>query len=113
MTLEELIILQKDFDSHHKGKFQWDQKIDENNLDMLEYILISLIGELGETANIVKKILRGDCSLEEKRENLNEEVIDIFIYTLKLAYQLDIDIPSTYLSKLDKNKQRFNNYIKE
>lgn len=41
---------------------------------------MSLTGELGETANIVKKIARGDFPLEEKKEELSKEMADMFAY---------------------------------
>ena len=109
-TFEDFINYQKDFDNKHFGKFNWGQKIDDDNIDILEFLLISILGELGETSNIVKKVLRGDASLQEMRPFLNEEITDIFIYLLKLIYQLDIDIEHEYMSKMKKNEARFSKY---
>lgn len=109
-TLEEFINYQKAFDEKHFGKFNWGQKIDDENIDVLEFLLISILGELGEASNIVKKILRGDTTLEEMRPHLNEEITDIFIYLLKFIYQLDIDIEQEYLAKMKKNEERFSQY---
>ena len=109
-TLEEFITYQKTFDEKHFGKFNWGQKIDDENIGILEFLLISILGELGETSNIVKKILRGDATLEEMHPHLKEEITDIFIYLLKLIYQLDIDIEHEYLAKMQKNEKRFNHY---
>lgn len=55
MTLQELLDLQKEFDSRHEGKFKWNVKVTDSNIEMLEFLLVSLTGELGEAANIVKK----------------------------------------------------------
>ena len=110
MTLSEIIEQQKQFDSTHSGNFRWDEKINENTLDVLQFLMISLFGEVGEAANIIKKIVRGDYSLEEKYPELSEEIIDIFIYLIKLSYQLDIDIEKEYMSKMAKNKERFKQY---
>lgn len=112
MTLEELVEAQKNFDSKHKGKFAWDSKITDSNIEMLEFLLVSLTGEVGETANIVKKIVRGDFLLKEKKEELEEEIADIFIYLLKLSYQLDINLEKAYSNKMKKNQERFQKYEK-
>lgn len=110
MEIKSIIEKQKLFDSLHKGNFNWDELINESNLDMLQYLIICTLGELGEASNIVKKVVRGDCRLEEVRAELSEEIIDVFIYIIKLAYQLNIDIESEFLKKLEKNEKRFKNY---
>lgn len=112
MTLQELIELQKKFDGNHKGNFMWNSKVTDSNIEILEFLLVSLAGELGETANIVKKIVRGDFKLEEKKEDLQEELADVFIYLLKLSYQLEIDLEKAYLEKMKKNQERFRKYEK-
>lgn len=113
MNLDQLINVQKEFDSNHKGTFEWAQKIDESNIDVLEYLLLCLVGEFGETSNLIKKVIRGDCTLEGIRPQLNEEIADMFIYIIKLAYQLDIDLEQQFLDKVEKNKERFVLFEKE
>lgn len=110
MEIKEIIELQKQFDSQHIGKFNWHEQIDEEHLEMLNFLMIALTGEVGETANIIKKINRGDCSLQAQKENLEEEIVDIFIYVIKLVYQLDMDIEQGYIKKMKKNKERFMKY---
>lgn len=112
MTMQELIELQKNFDGKHKGNFKWNSKITESNIEMLEFLLLSLTGEVGEVANIVKKIVRGDFKLDEKRQDIQEELTDVFIYLLKLSYQLDIDLEKAYVEKMKKNRERFLKYEK-
>lgn len=109
MTIQELIELQKEFDGKHKGNFKWNVKITDSNIEMLEFLMVSLTGEVGEVANIVKKIVRGDFKLEEKKSDIEEELADVFIYLLKLSYQLNIDLESTYVKKMGKNRERFLN----
>ncbi|WP_019229253.1 hypothetical protein [Sedimentibacter sp. B4] len=113
MTIEQIIEMQKKFDSEHAGKFSWDKKITDENIENLEYLLLCMIGEFGESSNLVKKVIRGDCNLNEIRENLSEEIIDIFIYVIKLIYQLDINLEEKYIEKLNKNKLRFTKYEKQ
>lgn len=112
MTLEELVAFQEDFDSRHEGYFRWNSQITNENIDMLEFLIVSLTGEVGETANIVKKIARGDCLLEEKKNELQEEIADIFIYLLKMSYQMDINLEEAYLNKMRINQERFQGYEK-
>lgn len=113
MNLEQLIDIQREFDSNHRGKFEWAQKIDADNIQILEYLLLCLVGEFGETTNIVKKVLRGDSTLYDIKPHLSEEIADMFIYILKLSYQLDIDLEKEFLKKVSKNKERFINFKKE
>lgn len=112
ITIEELIKRQRLFDSNHSGCFEWSKIITNDDVSILEHIMISMVGEFGEAANIVKKVARGDCSLDNVRQELSEEVIDILIYVLKLIYQLDIDIEATYNKKMSINKERFIKYEK-
>jgi NTP pyrophosphatase (non-canonical NTP hydrolase) len=113
MNINELVKLQNDFDSRHEGNFKWNEKITDNNIEMLEFLLISLFGEIGETANLVKKCVRGDFKLSQIEPKLEEEIADIFIYLIKISNQLNIDLEKVYLAKMEKNINRFNHYEKE
>ncbi|WP_425533874.1 MazG nucleotide pyrophosphohydrolase domain-containing protein [Terrisporobacter petrolearius] len=74
--------------------------------------MLCMVGEFGETSNLVKKVVRGDYKLDEVREELSEEIIDIFIYVIKLMYQLEIDVEDVYIKKMKKNEKRFMKYEK-
>lgn len=111
-TLNEIIELQKEFDSDHSSTYNWNTKIDENNIHILEHILLATVGEIGETANILKKVIRGDRSFEDAKRELSEEITDVFIYVIKLIYQMDIDIEYEYLKKMKENSKRFEKYKK-
>ena len=107
MDIKELVKLQEEFDSRHKGRFSWDEKISQENIEILEHLIVSVVGEVGELANITKKVIRGDISYDKAKENISEEIIDIFIYVIKLSYQMGIDIEKAYLEKLKINEVRF------
>lgn len=111
LTIEMIIELQKKFDECHSGNFKWSEKITDNNIHILEHIMLSMVGEFGEAANLVKKVIRGDNGIEDIRAELTEEVIDIFIYVIKLIYQLDIDLEKSYIQKMEKNQIRFKSYF--
>lgn len=113
MTLKELADIQRRFDEQHESDFQWDTMISQDNIPMLGFTLLALSGEVGEASNLVKKIWRGDCSLCERRADLQEEIADIFAYLLKLTYQLDFDLEQVYLEKNRKNYERFAKYARD
>ena len=45
--------------------------------------------------------------------DIQEELTDVFIYLLKLSYQLDIDLEKAYVEKMAKNRERFLKYEKQ
>jgi NTP pyrophosphatase (non-canonical NTP hydrolase) len=46
----------------------------------LSHLVLSLTGEAGELANLVKKVDRGSHSLEELKEKIVGEAIDVLVY---------------------------------
>ncbi len=56
-------------------------------------------GELGEAGNILKKVRRGDFTLEEARAELADELADAFTYLCILAEQAGIDLEQASIDK--------------
>jgi NTP pyrophosphatase (non-canonical NTP hydrolase) len=54
--------------------------------------LQAVIGELGEYANLRKKVERGDITAEDARGKLAAELADVVIYLDLLAFQLGIEL---------------------
>ena len=54
--------------------------------------MVALVGEVGETANILKKVRRGDMTMDEARPKLKQEFADIAIYLDLNAKQCGIDL---------------------
>lgn len=109
LSLEKIKSLQKNFDRHHSiGEKGFYVDINESNIHELEHLMVCLLGELGEFANILKKVTRGDFSLEDVKGDLDEELVDAFIYLIKISNQFNVDLEEGYLNKLEKNKKRFN-----
>lgn len=54
--------------------------------------MTAVTGELGEAANVLKKVRRGDLTLEEARPKLTQEFADVVIYLDILAAQASIDL---------------------
>lgn len=107
MDIQEFIKCQKEFDKQYDCLKKWTEIINQNNVDVLEFLSIGLAGEVGETCNIVKKIVRGDCTIVDVKDHLTEELIDVFIYILKLLSQLEINVEEEYKKKLKANAKKF------
>lgn len=107
MTINEFFSKQRAFDSSYEILRKWSAKITYENPGVLEYLVLAATGEMGEVANLTKKIIRGDAALEESREALTEEITDVFIYLLKLIDQLDIDIEKSYDEKMKRNAVKY------
>jgi len=117
MNLDQLIQLQHQFDEKHG--WNPDKRVANAVLGAVQDDLIGIVGEIGEFANIIKKI-----SLESKHNvpcdlvgllkthhvELSEELVDAFIYLIRLASHLDIDIEQAYLEKLKFNEIRFKRF---
>lgn len=58
----------------------------------LEYAALGLAGEAGEFANKVKKIVRGDCSLAEKRDALIQELGGVLWYAALAADEMEVEL---------------------
>jgi NTP pyrophosphatase (non-canonical NTP hydrolase) len=68
--------------------------------------LQAVVGELGELANMLKKIKRGDYSLEEGRVELAKEFADVAIYLDIFAYQFRIDLGDAVMNKFNEVSDR-------
>ena len=108
LTLKEICEKQEDFDKKTAIKGRGFYKsINENNLQELEHLIVCLLGELGEFSNITKKVVRGDKVLKEVKAELDEELVDTFIYLIKIANQFGVDLGGGFVMKKEKNKNRF------
>lgn len=68
----------------------------------------ALAGEVGEAANIIKKITRGDIDLDDARDALGKEFADIVTYLDLLAYQCGIDLGQYTINKFNEVSVRVN-----
>jgi NTP pyrophosphatase (non-canonical NTP hydrolase) len=76
--------------------------------------LVGLFGEIGEFSNLIKKIeIKMDRpayegpSLAESQNQLREEVIDSFIYLMRLAAILETDLEAELLKKIKINQEQY------
>ena len=68
--------------------------------------LQAVVGELGEYANLRKKVERGDLSIKEAHTMLADELADTVIYLDILAAQLGIDLGKAIMSKWNRTSER-------
>ncbi len=66
----------------------------------------AVCGELGEAANIIKKIGRGDFTLDEAREELAKEYADIVVYLDILAMRTGVDLGDATVKKFNEVSER-------
>lgn len=75
--------------------------------------MVALTGEVGEAANIVKKINRyrdgisgNDKGIEELMENLEDELADVYIYLDHIVNYLGCDLGEIVQRKFDKTSEK-------
>ncbi len=61
--------------------------------------LMAVVGELGEFANLQKKVIRGDLTADEAKEALAKEIADVIIYMDLLAFQFRLDLGEIVIKK--------------
>lgn len=63
--------------------------------------LQAVVGELGELANLLKKVKRGDMELEVARPDIEKEFADVIIYMDIFALQFGIDLGASITDKFN------------
>lgn len=74
-------------------------------------LALCLAGEVGEVANLLKKVVRGSTTMDEILPNLTEEVVDVLIYLCNLMGNpvfKDVDWERIWFDKREYNETRFN-----
>jgi NTP pyrophosphatase (non-canonical NTP hydrolase) len=113
MDLNKIINLQIEFDKRHIANEEFYVPLTSSNPRDLEHLVVCTLGELGEFANILKKVVRGDLTYEAAEPQLSEELTDVFIYLIKIAGQSGIDLEASFLKKLSQNESRFAKWRKD
>lgn len=72
----------------------------------------AVLGELGEAANIIKKVERGDLTLEEARPALAREFADVQTYLDILAYRAGVNLGDATLDKWNEVSVRVQSTIR-
>ncbi len=81
----------------------WNQFHSPKNLAM------ALIVEAGELAEHFQWLTQQESFHlpDDKLEKVGEELADIFVYLVRLADQLDIDLPAAVDRKIELNEQKY------
>ncbi|MFA7504246.1 MAG: MazG-like family protein [Burkholderiaceae bacterium] len=66
----------------------------------------AVLGELGEAANLIKKIERGDITLDDAREALGKELADVVTYLDILAFRAGVDLGRATIDKFNEVSAR-------
>jgi len=109
-TIQEIVEFQRKFDSQRGWLWSADPS---KKLERLQEGVVCLTGEVGEFANALKKVIRHSergFPTEELWGAMREELTDVFIYFLKLADLLGMEIDKEYFKKMSKNEGRFSNF---
>ena len=72
----------------------------------------AVLGELGEAANIIKKIERGDITLDEARPSLSREFADVQTYLDILAYRAGVDLGAATIGKWNEVSDRVGSSVR-
>ena len=108
MDLKKIIEEQKEFSESHFGSWSPDGR--EQTIEKLKFGTIALTGEVGEFANVLKKVLREPNKFDEKLAHMKEELADVFIYVMLLSVALKMDLESESRKKLEFNKEKFKDF---
>lgn len=72
------------------------------------FVAACMAGEVGEVLNLLKKVERGTHRFDQSmRDDVAEELADVFIYMLAFAGCLEIDLLQEYFKKQEANAIRF------
>ena len=74
--------------------------------------MLALTGEMGEAANLLKKMKRGDFTLDQIREDVGRELADVAIYLDLLADHLGIDLGAVTRSKFNEVSERIGSLVR-
>ena len=116
-SMKEIFEFQKKFD-RMRG-WDWSSPAnEEERMRFLQHGTIALAGEVGEFANILKKAMRhyestGELPNSETYEGLKEELVDVFIYVVKISLALGLDLAEGYYDKMKINDKKFAKYVKD
>ena len=112
MQLSEIV--DKQVAADRKRGLLVDLKTDRSRYEQLTKDLVGLIGEIGEFANIVKKVglkiehpTYDGPSLHEASPQLQEELADTLIYVLRLSAILGSSLENDVLRKMAVNDARY------
>ena len=74
--------------------------------------MMAMVGEVGEAANLIKKVRRGDFEMGEKRMDIARELADVAIYLDLLSASLGIDLGAAVMMKFNEKSDQVGSKVK-
>lgn len=71
----------------------------------------AVCGELGELANLIKKVERGDITIDDAREEMGKELADVQTYLDILAFRCGVDLGEATRKKFNEVSDRVGSSI--
>ena len=99
-----------DFTSLQSDLSQFAAERDWEQFHSVRNLLLALVGEIGELAEILQWVDDADIDkflCEGGRDRVEEELADIILYTVRLAQQAGVDLDAAVTTKLQKNAIRY------
>lgn len=100
-TLRDANIKRMESNSYKKCETEWTSA----------HWMQATIGEFGELANLLKKVDRGDFSLDEARSDIAREFADVQTYLDIMAYKLNIDLGQATIDKFNEVSNRIGSRV--
>lgn len=107
-------LVEQQISADRRRGFQVDFDTDDERVAQLEKDLVGLFGEVGEFANLLKKVRLGVShadyegpSLSEATPEMCEELADALIYLMRLSVILGEDLETTLIRKMQFNEARY------
>lgn len=72
----------------------------------------AVCGELGELANLIKKVQRGDITLEDARASIGKECADVLTYLDILAFRAGVDLGAVTVQKFNEVSRRVGSTVR-
>jgi len=88
---------------------RWFPQLHDGTKDLSVFYALGLAGEVGEVANVVKKMQRDTGFDVALYAGLAAELADVFVYLLLLADECGVDLLLEYRHKVTVNEQRWGN----
>lgn len=115
--MELSALIEQQIERDRRRGFPVDFASDGGRLDQLMRDLVGLLGEVGEFANLLKKVGLAHStpgyvapSLSEVNQELREELADVAIYLFRLVTILGGDLEQDILRKVGINDERYRDF---
>jgi NTP pyrophosphatase (non-canonical NTP hydrolase) len=112
--MELATLVERQISADRRRGFAVDFESNAERHDQLTRDLVGLIGEIGEFANILKKVGLGlthpgyvGPTLDGVSPSLREELADAIIYIFRLSTILGADLEADVLAKMKVNDDRY------